>query len=67
MWCTNQHRHAQPPLLLLCHNNNTQLPMLPVAGAYDPKLVSGWKADPKSAFVGDERFRTASQEVSEGQ
>jgi len=35
-------------------------------GAYDPKLVQGWKADPKSAFAGDERFK-ASQEVSEGE
>lgn len=36
------------------------------AGAYDPKLVQGWKADPKSAFVGDERFKNVSQEISEG-
>jgi hypothetical protein len=35
-----------------------------LAGEYDPKLVEGWKADPKSGFLGDQRFR--SQEVSEG-
>jgi hypothetical protein len=40
--------------------------VLMLAGAYDPKLVEGWKADPKSAFVGDGRFK-ASQEVSEGE
>jgi hypothetical protein len=28
--------------------------------------VEGWKADPKSAFVGDGRFK-GSQEVSEGE
>eukprot|EP00879_Flechtneria_rotunda_P033438 GHRR01037032.1.p1 GENE.GHRR01037032.1~~GHRR01037032.1.p1 ORF type:complete len:188 (+),score=40.19 GHRR01037032.1:142-705(+) len=36
---------------------------IPGPGAYDPKLVEGWKADPKSGFLGDQRFR--SQELSE--
>lgn len=37
-----------------------------ISGAYDPRVPEGWKADPKSAFVGDGRFK-ASQEVSEGE
>lgn len=70
-----------PVLLLLHHQQaNYQLHFWPpwpghkqvlsmqlhlFAGSYDPKLIEGWKADPKSAFVGDGRFK-ASQEVSEG-
>lgn len=30
---------------------------IPGPGEYDPKRPEGFKADPKSAFVGDERFR----------
>jgi hypothetical protein len=30
------------------------------AGEYDPKLVEGWKADPKSGFLGEDRFHPES-------
>lgn len=46
------------------HSFNAQQTLI-VPGEYDPKLVQGWKADPKSAFVGDTRFR--SQELSESE